>query len=394
MSLRRFRRHAPPCLDAAIHSIFDTLTGRPALRGAFTRLLVISRARSELLRDLPPPLRGHYPQLAALRNLAGYHRRFTGDPLTWPGAPGGHPLAIIDSLARHVLGRYPTPRFLASVWFGGGDDDAAATERRSWYIDHARGRRFRDLRLPIAMTRGIEHAFLHSPDDLAVDRALRRAEVLGLGGSPELADAVAATQLGVQFDRPALWRDVIAWLVRCGDEVDLAWLPRTLEAISTAAEPPELADRSFETVRRELDRPPAPRPVPSNGVKVWPAAARQGAAFFAGNARWQLCELTDSAQLVFEGRMLHHCVATYVRRCLGGWSQIWSLRRWSGHDLATPVLTIEVHPRTQMIVQIRGNHNQRASGLALALVRQWAERERLHWLPGLAEDPPPPVGQA
>jgi hypothetical protein len=389
MSIRRFRRHAPPCLDAAIHSMFDTLTARPALRGAFTRLLTISRARSDLLRDLPPARRAHYPQLTALRNLAGHHRDFIGDPLAWSGAPGRHPLAIIDSLARHVLGRYPTPRFLASVWFGGGDGDAAATERRGWYIAHARGRRFRDLRLPIAMTRRIEHAFLHSPDHLAVDRALRRAEVIGVGGSPELADAVAATQLGSHFDRPALWRDVIAWLVRRGDEVDLAWLPRIIAAIRAAAEPPELADRSFETVRRDIDRPVAPAPRQRSGVKVWRPASWQGAAFAVGGVHWQVCELTDSAQLVFEGRMLHHCVARYARHCLSGGSQIWSLRRSIGDGRATPVLTIEVNPRTQMIIQIRGERNQRAAGLPLALVRQWAERERLRFLQGLSDDPPP-----
>lgn len=92
--------------------------------------------------------------------------------------------------------------------------------------------------------------------------------------------------------------------------------------------------------------------------------------------------------------MLHHCVATYARRCVAGWSQIWSLRQWRDHSVPTPVLTIEVHPRTQTIVQIRGNRNQRASGLPLALVRQWAERERLRFVQGLADEPPPPAAQA
>lgn len=380
----QFRRHAPPCLDAAIHRIFDSLTARPALRGAFTRLLTIVRARSDLLRDLPPPRTGRYSQLDALRTLAGYHRGFLADPLAWPGAPGRHPLGIIDSLARHVLGRYPTPRFLASVWFGGHDD-----VRRGWYIDHSRGRRFRDLRLPLAMTRRIEHAFLRSPDHLAIDRALRRAEVIGLGGSPALADAVAATRLGASFDRPELWRGVIGWLVACGDEVDLAWIPRIIDHIHAAAEPPPLAGRRFDSVRRELDRPAPVQPTHGKHVKVWPPAVWQGAAFAVGDVRWDVCELTDSAQLVFEGRMLQHCVAIYARRCLEGRSQIWSLRRSIHDGTATPVLTIEVDPRTQMIVQIRGHRNQRASGEPLALVRQWAARARLRFLPGLADDPPP-----
>jgi hypothetical protein len=45
-----------------------------------------------------------------------------------------------------------------------------------------------------------------------------------------------------------------------------------------------------------------------------------------------------------------------------------------------------------MIAALR--RNQRASGLPLALVRQWAERERLRFVQGLADDPPPPPAQA
>lgn len=167
----QFRRHAPPCLDAAIHRIFDSLTARPALRGAFTRLLTIARGRSDLLRDLPPPRTGRYPQLDALRTLAGYHRGFLADPLAWPGA-------------------------------------------------------------------------------------------------------------------------------------------------------------------------------------------------------------------------------TYARRCIAGVSRIWSLRRVNRSGPATPVLTIEVDPQSQQIVQLRGDRNQRASGLPLALVRQWADRCGLRFVAGLAVDPPPPAAPA
>src|SRR5712691_11576665 len=98
MSIRRFRRHAPPCLDGAIHQLFDKLIARPALRGAFTRLLAIARTRSDLLRDLPPSPTGRYAQLDALRSLAGHHRGFTADPFDWGGASGAHPLGIINSL--------------------------------------------------------------------------------------------------------------------------------------------------------------------------------------------------------------------------------------------------------------------------------------------------------
>lgn len=384
MSSRQFRRHAPACLDAAIHRVFDSLAARPALHTAFLRLLTAARARSELLRELPPARRGHYAQLEALRNLAGHHRQFTGDPLAWTGAPGRHPLAIIDALARHLVGRYPTPRFLASAWFGGGG--VREREHRHWYIEHSRGRRFRDLRLPIAMTRRIEHAFLHSPDHLEVDRALRRAEVIGLGGSPALADTVAATRLGRQFDHAPRWREVIAWLAARTDEVDLAWVEPIIDHIHAAATPLLLARRSFEAVRREVeaDNLAAPPQALRRNLKTWPRSPWSEATFELHGAQWRLLELTSNAQLILEGRALRHCVATYTSRCVRGTSRIWSLRKLACEGPEISVLTIEVEPKSGTVVQVRGRNNRRATGAPLALLRQWIERERLRVSPTVA----------
>jgi hypothetical protein len=385
MSIRRFRRHAPPCFDGAIHHIFDTLTARPALRGAFTRLLTVAHARSALLRDLPPSPSGRYVQLEALRTLAGYHRGFLADPFAWSGAPGRHPLGIIDSLARHLLGRYPTPRFLASVWFTGDGD--LQCPRRHWYIAHSRGRPFRRLRLPIAMNRRMEHVFLRSPDHLSVEVALRRAEVIGLGGSPALADAITASRLGSQFDRPDLWRGVIAWLIARGDEVDVSWVKAIIDHVQSATTPVRLAGRTFEDVRREADARPAPlQPVPAARrgrdprrppvVHSWARSPWSPATFAGVGGPWRVVELTDSTQLVREGGALEHCVGRYGWRCASGVSRIWSLRRIIG-GIDTSVLTIEIDPKTGTIVQLRGRRNARAAGEPLALVRRWAAGERL-----------------
>jgi len=387
MSIRRFRRHAPPCFDGAVHHIFDTLTARPALRGAFVRLLTVARARSELLRDLPPSQSGRYVQLDALRTLAGHHRGFIADPFAWSGAPGRHPLGIIDSLARHLLGRYPTPRFLASVWFTG--DGELQCQQRGWYIAHSRGRRFRDLRLPIAMSRRMEHAFLRSPDHLSLEVALRRAEVIGLGGSAALADAITATRLGYHFDRPELWRGAIAWLIACGDEVDRSWVKPIIDHVQRATAPVRLAGRSFEEVRREADAccaPPQPALVARRGwrdprrppvVQTWPRSPWSPATLAGAGGQWRVIELTDSTQLALEGRALNHCVRLYGWRCVSGSSRIWSLRRISAEGNDASVLTIEIDPKTATIVQLRGRYNARAAGEPLALVRQWVRRERL-----------------
>jgi hypothetical protein len=92
--------------------------------------------------------------------------------------------------------------------------------------------------------------------------------------------------------------------------------------------------------------------------------------------RWQMIELTNSAQLRTEGAALHHCVASYADRCRRGMSRIWSLRFWQGEKVHH-VLTIEVDPKRRTVVQVRGRANRAASGKPLRLLQDWAARERL-----------------
>ena len=92
--------------------------------------------------------------------------------------------------------------------------------------------------------------------------------------------------------------------------------------------------------------------------------------------RWQMLELTNSAQLRVEGTALHHCVASYADRCSRGMSRIWSLRFWRGEKVHH-VLTIEVDPKRRAVIQARGRANRRASGKPLRLLQEWAHRERL-----------------
>jgi hypothetical protein len=95
-------------------------------------------------------------------------------------------------------------------------------------------------------------------------------------------------------------------------------------------------------------------------------------------AEWSIVELLDSGELQREGRAMRHCVADYARACVGGRSSIWSLRhRWEDQDAAHPVLTIEVHPWSRSVVQVRGKANARPSGWPLELVRRWVAREGL-----------------
>jgi hypothetical protein len=113
MSTESFRRHTRRCVDAATRRVLASLSSTPAAREAYARLLIVVHARSPLMRT-PPRRDGTLAQLEAVQNLARFHDAFVRDPDTWPGA-AGHPLQVVDSLARHLIAPYPTPRFLACV---------------------------------------------------------------------------------------------------------------------------------------------------------------------------------------------------------------------------------------------------------------------------------------
>jgi len=386
MATQLFHRHTRKCIDAAVRRALDSLAPRPCVRDAFVRLSTVVHARSDLLRT-PPARDGSFPHLDALVNLARFHREALADPYDWSGA-SGHPMVVVHALAGHLLGRYPTPRFLASVWFG--TNTIAERARRNWFVQHARGRRFRSLTLPIAMTRRMEHAFLRSPHHLDVDRALRRAEVIGLGGRPELGDAVIATHLGRAFEHPDAWREAIAWLVGCGDELDVAQVAPIVEhlrALGPERARPALAGRALAAVWTDVQLSQTPR-VSRRGVLTWSPSRWQGLVVDASigphRERWQVVELLDSDQLAHEGRAMRHCVGSYVRRCAGGFAAIWSLRRvWIEDAPPCSSLTIEVDPKTGTIVQLKGRCNSRPSGRPLEIARDWAAREGLGFDPAV-----------
>ena len=71
---------------------------------------------------------------------------------------------------------------------------AAYDAVREAFVAHARGASFRSLDLPIEMTRQMEHIFVASQEHFSVEHAMRRAELLALGGSDELVREILSTR--------------------------------------------------------------------------------------------------------------------------------------------------------------------------------------------------------
>lgn len=376
MATDSFRRSTRASVDAALHRVYATIHDRPFRHGFFERLLEAARERSDLM-STPPARGGAVIQVDVLRNLLWFERAAVRDPEDWPGETG-HPLRVVHSLTSHLFGVHPTPRFLASVWFGRGSPPATA--RRHWFVAHARGQSLRSMPLPIALTRRMEHEMLRTPDHVPFERALRRAEVLGLGGTPDLAAMILETELAHQFEDGERWRAALTWLVGCGDAVDLFQIGPVIDYLRAHLHAVSLRGRTFASVMRLVRAWHAQLRWQRGRLLVWPRSRWREMVAVVPQAEWTIVELTDSAALVREGRAMRHCVATYARGCLTGRSSIWSLRhRRVDEEAARPILTIEIRPCSRAIVQLRGAANSRASGEPLELVRRWAAREGLRF---------------
>ena len=117
----------------------------------------------------------------------------------------------VTALAEHVLCNYAAPQFLAASWYA--TDGPYAEKKREWFVAHARGASFRSLDLPMVMTRKMEHIFLASPNHLAVEQAMRRAELLALGVPDELLHAALAISPVMNLQHAEFWRTVWRFLI-------------------------------------------------------------------------------------------------------------------------------------------------------------------------------------
>jgi hypothetical protein len=372
-----FRRHTARCVDSAIHSAFLCIQHCPEQLRFFDQLLHAARQASEILR-MPTLPSGEAPQISALLRLSAFYQSAERHACDWVGA-SGHPLQIVDSLAQHLFARYPMPRFLASSWLND------ATDAQQWYIALAQGQSMRSLGLPLPLTRRMQHLFLQTPDHVPIMNALRRAEILGLGGSPELAQQLLATSLGEQFEQAEKWRRVLEWMVRHQAAIPAFEIAPLVDFFQANLDTVELGSRSAPTILRLM-----------HGWHRWLGRKRMGRCTWSGSrwssfvveipatatqnrpAQWRISELLDSDGLSAEGRSMRHCVASYASSCQSGLSSIWTLRhRFCDEEVTRSVLTIEVRPYTKTIVQVRGKANAFAKGEPADVVRRWAAREGL-----------------
>jgi hypothetical protein len=336
------------------------------------------------------------PFVDGLIGLAREHHRWIRKPDDWV-ARSHNARRQFASLLRHLVADYPVPAFLDAAWLRG---DPAAECYRELYLRVGAGESLVGAPLPLRLTRRMVHHFLSASESLSVEQALRRGQVIALGGDEGLARAVLGSRIGDQFEYEAFWATVIAYFVDhpeldrgdVGPIVDYLHHQRfvpehVFEAPGVRVERPAprpnltMRGRSAATLLREVEAWHHELGVHAGtSGSAWASSGICGLEWETGVAGkslrvWRIRELLTPHQLAAEGRHMRHCVVTYVRSCRNGSSSIWALEQET-YERTRKHLTIEVRAG-RTIVQCRGHANRLPRDPEIEAMRRWARQEGL-----------------
>lgn len=305
-----------------------------------------------------------------------------------------------SSLAGHLLAKHKVPVFMDSVWFVGTSEEAA--RQQAWYISLGNGQSPRQLDLPIALSKRMVHHFLNSPKHYSVYAALRRGQVMGLGGTDRIVNGILGSRLGIDFDNNDFWITVIRWVIQ-NPMYDPAQIGPLVDYIHRQKfEPQEIVVGPGRTEVRPANPDFAIngrttgsllwqmrqwhgqlRKVSSKPQLEWEPSGIEGFDWAEGVLgsnnfrRWTVIELRSRKDLHHEGQVMRHCVASYDNSCAFGGTSIWSMGLERNGGRRRRVLTIEVANGSKTIRQIRGKANRLPSKKELGIVRHWASQEQL-----------------
>jgi hypothetical protein len=324
-----------------------------------------------------------------LQALANHHRYWLREIENW--APTRASVwQGFGSLARYLLATHDVPDFMTAVWFE--EPSREARDHQKLFVHLARGHRIRGFHLPIRLTRRMADYFLQAPADFTVQQALRWCQVRGWGGDAKLATIVARTHLGTNFGQEAYWRQVLQFVIdrlrfdrrliaplleflRQHPEFSLA----TASSRSASNVCESLLGQGRKCMGRGENWPYSAKP---QRLRSWSPTRIEGLSYVEPDRDqrpgrlWTIRELTDSRQLIEEGRQMRHCAARYADACARRISSIWSMRRHGARE-DRRILTIEVDHKRRQIVQARGKFNRPPTRQARAVMELWAQTNGL-----------------
>jgi hypothetical protein len=311
------------------------------------------------------------------------------EPEAWR-CPKGNFQIRFRHLVRHLFARFNVPEFMDRVWM------EPENEPQEFYIDLGKGVPVygHDFLKEAKMSRKTAHWFRQAPANSTVIQAVRWAQIRTIRKEKRLYRTVSHSFLGKDLSNDVFWSGAIQWLMK-QKEVDCSLVRPLLRFVNylkygkfqlgnvlmpLPAPDPDFsfsgrtfssvikAMRDFETsIKMDRDQEStswAPAPFPDFDWDKHPETGSRISGF-------RMVQIVNYNDLVQEGVLQKHCVATYSKTCLNGNTSIWSLRL-GDKDHERPLVTVELMNTGMVVNQVKGLNNRLADQFEAKMVLDWA----------------------
>lgn len=318
--------------------------------------------------------------IQAVYNMFRFHSYWERDVLSW--MPESKRRAEqLKELAFYLFCKYEVPEFMYKAFH-----EQTNMLFIKWFIHLGSGRKARELDdMPIAFTQKMAHYFLQAPSNFNIPEALRWAQVKGLMGDDKLAKRIAYSWLGTkEYEDEEFWETFIRILVNAGmfDHDGLTELIDYVRQTKAINEEYSLKGRTLRSLFRQSEEWHNHQ-FELRGIKFWELSGLKGYDKKRDQELITMEELTGSKLLADEGRIMKHCVASYVQKCVSERTAIFSMRKYAAGLLYEVMATIEVDLSWRRIVQAKARMNRRISDEAMKHLVRWADINHLSISPYL-----------
>ena len=324
------------------------------------------------------------------------------------------------SLIRHLFTKYPTPVFLEKSFL------TNHFEGVFMYLHLGSGKSLKNYAgYPNGMIvhNKAAHHLYTTPEDLEFFQAIRRAQILYLGGDEYIFNALMRSNHMREREANILhhdefWQTVMKFFIdntmieptKIAEIIDyihhVKFEPRQTRVDGiTVNHPPEhpnfsmkarnpqtLIDQSDEWhyYKQRIAQANRRLAVGNNNYNrgsyvvtnySWKGYLINNKTYTKGKApdgtpiQYKIIQLLSSHDLRDEGNYMHHCVGSYASICSAGKCAIFSVRYYEHNKEKDTTATVEV--RDERIVQVRGKYNRRPDEKTLLAIRNWANDEYL-----------------
>ena len=295
----------------------------------------------------------------------------------------------LSDLLRYLFCKYDPPKFLDKGFITGD------MEMIELFLHIGSGRSLRKFPLlpELVFNSKAYNYILNCPyEDINYFEACRRAQILSMGGSEYLSSALLGTRIATRGTErtESFWITVIKFFVdnpmieynKVREIFDYIYhlFANNRNTSMKGRTPDALLRQSDEWHRQQA----AVRGAGKYPERWKPQNLIGDGEYIVGNALYKIIQLTSRNELVEEGKVMSHCVGSYVSSCVSGQCSIFSLRkietekinqRTGKMEAEYPLVTIEV--RNNQIVQARGKFNAKPTEGANNIMQRWAHDEKL-----------------